>query len=59
MFHIFDVVSESFLFLKIRAISWKIYVKTCGDILMIKIVSAKWHPVCDGIVEGILNATMG
>ena len=42
LFHIFDVVSESFLFLKIRAISWKICVKTCGDILMTKIVAQGW-----------------
>ena len=38
LFHKFDVVSESFLFFKIGAISLKICVKTCGDILMIKIV---------------------
>ena len=38
LFHKFDVVFESFLFFKIRAISWKICVKTCGDIFMIKIV---------------------
>ena len=38
LFYKFDVVFESFLFSKIRAISWKICVKTCGDILMTKIV---------------------
>ena len=38
LLHKFDVVSESFLFFKIRAIFWKICVKTCGDIHMNKIV---------------------
>ena len=41
LFHKFDVVSESFLLVKIGAISWKICVKTCGDILMIKIVQMR------------------
>ena len=48
LFHKFDVVSESFLFFKIRAISWKICVKTFGDILMTKIVYC-WH--CLLVVE--------
>ena len=30
LFHKFNVVFKSFLYFKIRAISWKIYVKMCG-----------------------------